>query len=84
MCEIYFSPQLKAKTPNKSANKIECTNPCYKVHYILNLCLKREKNILFSLSFIHPNVLPNLYDFYFLLNIERDILKNVGNHWQKY
>ncbi len=28
-------------------------------------------------SFIDPHVIPNLYDFFFLLNIKEDVLKNV-------
>jgi len=29
-------------------------------------------------SFTHPEVVPNLYEFPFLLNTNKDILKNVG------
>jgi len=29
-------------------------------------------------SFTHPEVVPNLYEFPFLLNANKDILKNVG------
>ncbi len=39
------------------------------------------------LPFIHPHVIPNLYEFLFMLNIKDYILKNAGNqkvdgpHW---
>ncbi len=30
-------------------------------------------------SFTHPHIVPNLYEFLFILNIKEDILKNTVN-----
>ncbi len=46
-----------------------------------NKLLKKKKNHKRELmpSFTHSQVVPNLYDFFLLLNTREDILKNVGD-----
>jgi len=44
--------------------------------FISNVIVHLKMKILSS--FTHPQVVPNLYELFLLLNTKEDILKNVG------